>query len=116
MGSSRRCRNGAPVNGGCVVASIEILLPTPPVGADARSPVFDLGRPVRGVTIGLRLDRSWRSYYTVVDTWTELFERDGAPVRVLWTGDRVGPEGEQTRDDVEEWSRLVEVGVVGLGN
>jgi len=71
---------------------------------------------IAGVTVGLWLDHSWRSYYTVVDTWTALLERDGAAVRVLWTGDRVGPEGEQTRNDLEEWSRLVEVGVVGLGN
>ena len=27
-----------------------------------------------------------------------------------------GPEAELTRNDVEEWSRLVEIGVVGLGN
>ncbi len=98
------------------MATIEFLLPTPPADAEARSTVFDLGRTIAGVTVGLRLDHSWRSYYTVVDTWTALLERDGAAVRVLWTGDRVGPEGEQTRNDLEEWSRLVEVGVVGLGN
>ena len=34
----------------------------------------------------------------------------------LLAGDRVGPGAEQTRSDVDEWSRLVEVGVVGLGN
>ena len=98
------------------MGSIEILLPTPPAGDDARSTVYDLGRPIRGAVVGLRLDHSWRSYYTVVDTWTALLERDGATVRVLWTGDRVGPEGEQTRDDLDEWSRLIEIGVVGLGN
>jgi hypothetical protein len=98
------------------MATIEILLPTPPRAADERSTVFDLGRGLDGVVVGLRLDQSWRSYYTVVDVWTELFERAGATVRVLWTGDRAGPEAERTRDDVEEWSRLVEVGVVGLGN
>ncbi len=98
------------------MTTLEILLPTPPADADARSTVFDLGRDLQGVRVGLRLDHSWRSYYTVVDTWTALFERDGAAVHVLWTGDRVGPEGEQTRDDLDEWSRLVEIGVVGLGN
>jgi len=98
------------------MATVEILLPTPPKAADEHSTVYDLGRSVAGATVGLRLDRSWRSYFTVVDVWTELLERDGATVRVLWTGDRAGPEAEQTRDDVEEWSRLVEIGVVGLGN
>ena len=98
------------------MTTVEILLPTPPADADERSTVFNLGRAVAGATLGLRLDKSWRSYYVVVDTWTELLERDGAKVRVLWAGDRAGPEAEQTRDDVDEWSRLIEVGVVGLGN
>ncbi|CAB4754398.1 MAG: hypothetical protein F2754_04255 [Actinobacteria bacterium] len=96
--------------------AIEILLPTPPKAADAHSVVFDYGRRLEGAQVGLRLDRSWRAYYTVVDVWTELFQRDGATVHVLWTGDRAGPEAELTRNDVEEWSRLVEIGVVGLGN
>ncbi len=98
------------------MSTIEILLPTPPKAADERSTVFDLGRGLQGAKVGLRLDHSWRAYYTVVDRWTELFQRDGATVHVLWTGDRAGPEADQTRDDVEEWSRLVEIGVVGLGN
>ena len=98
------------------MATVEILLPTPPKASDEGSNVYDLGRGISGSTVGLRLDHSWRAYYTVVDVWTELFERDGASVRVLWTGDRAGPEADQTRDDVEEWSRLVEIGVVGLGN
>ncbi len=98
------------------MATVEILLPTPPANADERSTVFDLGRSVAGVAVGLRLDHSWRSYFTVVDTWTALFERDGATVHVLWAGDRAGPDATQTRDDIDAWSRLVEVGVVGLGN
>jgi hypothetical protein len=98
------------------MATIEILLPTPPKVADERSTVFDHNRGLSGTAVGLRLDHSWRSYYTVVEVWTALLERDGATVHVLWTGDRAGPEADQTRDDVEEWSRLVEIGVVGLGN
>jgi hypothetical protein len=35
---------------------------------------------------------------------------------VLWTGERVGPEGDTTRADLDEWSKLIDVGVVGLGN
>ena len=98
------------------MVTVEILLPTPPKTVDEHSTVYGLGHGVAGTTVGLRLDRSWRSYYTVVDVWTELFARDGASVRVLWTGDRAGPEADRTRDDVDEWSRLVEIGVVGLGN
>ncbi|HXY92305.1 MAG TPA: hypothetical protein VEP49_07510 [Acidimicrobiia bacterium] len=95
---------------------VEILLPTPLRGDDASSPTWSLDRPVDGVVVGLRADHSWRSYFAVVDVWEDLLRRDGAVVRALWAGDRVGPQGEQTRADVEEWSRLVECGVVGLGN
>ena len=46
------------------MATIEFLLPTPPADAEARSTVFDLGRTIAGVTVGLRLDHSWRSYHS----------------------------------------------------
>ena len=95
---------------------VEILVPTPPGADDETSPTWSLDRPLDGVVVGLRTDHSWRSYFAVIDVWEELLRRDGADVRVLWAGDRVGPQGEQTRSDVEEWSRLVECGVVGLGN
>ena len=91
-------------------------MPTAPPPADAESATFALGRPIAGVKIGMRIDNSWRSYFTVLDEWERLLRRDGAePVRLL-TGDRVGPQAERTRDDLEEWSRLIECGVIGLGN
>jgi hypothetical protein len=31
-------------------------------------------------------------------------------------GERIGEEGERTRNDLDDWSKLVDVGVVGLGN
>jgi hypothetical protein len=96
--------------------TIEILLPTPPPEPDDGSATYTLGRPIAGVDVGLRLDTAWRSYITVIDTWTTLFELDGAKPRVLWTGDHAGPNAAQTRSDLEDWSRLVECGVVGLGN
>jgi hypothetical protein len=95
---------------------IRILLPTAPKGAAAESVTFPLGRTLAGVRVGLRLDESWQSYYAVLDVWDDLLRRDGAePIRLV-TGDRVGPHAKQTRDDIEEWSRLVDCGVVGLGN
>ena len=95
---------------------IEILLPTAPERGGATSPTWSLDRPVDGVVVGLRTDHSWRSYFAVIDVWEKMLRHDGADVRVLWAGDRVGPQGERTRADVDEWSRLVECGVVGLGN
>ena len=45
-----------------------------------------------------------------------MLRRDGAePVRLV-AGERVGADAERTRNDLDEWSRLVDVGVVGLGN
>lgn len=96
--------------------TIEILSPVPTADEEATSAVFDLGRSIAGTVVGLRYDASWRSYFTVVDEWERLLTADGASVRRLLTGDRAGPAAEQTRSDLEEWSRLVEVGVVGLGN
>jgi hypothetical protein len=95
---------------------VEILVPTPPAARDDASETWSLDRSLDGVVVGLRTDHSWRSYFAVIDVWETMLRRDGAIVRVLWAGDRAGPQGEQTRADVEEWSRLVECGVVGLGN
>ena len=95
---------------------LEILLPTPVARATEASPTFDVGGPIAGVTIGLRLDHAWRSYIKVVAVWEQLLQRDGASVRLLWTGERVGTGGEQTRTDIDEWSRLIDCGVIGLGN
>ena len=95
---------------------VEILVPTPPAARDDASETWSLDRSLDGVVVGLRTDHSWRSYFAVIDVWETMLRRDGAIVRVLWAGDRAGPQGEQTHADVEEWSRLVECGVVGLGN
>ena len=94
-----------------------MILEPVPVDVDADvAPVVRLGRQMRGVRVGLRLDHSWRSYFVVVEEWTRLLELDGAEPRVLLLGERVGPQAAQTGTDLDDWSRLVEVGVVGLGN
>jgi hypothetical protein len=95
---------------------IVILDPTAPPGDDSVSPSYDVGRSLRGVRVGLRLDRSWRSYEVVLDVWQRLLLEDGAIPEVLVVGERIGDEGERTRNDLDEWSKLVDVGVVGLGN
>ena len=95
---------------------IRVLDPTALPEDERAAQTFDLGRPLTGVTVGLRLDRSWRSYFVVLDTWEELLVRDGAIVERLVVGERVGAEGERTRNDLDEWSRLVDCAVVGLGN
>lgn len=93
-----------------------ILDPTAPPGDASVSATYDVGRGLQGVRVGLRLDQSWRSYEVVLDVWKRMLEADGAIPEVLVVGERVGEEGERTRNDLDDWSRLVDVGVVGLGN
>ena len=96
--------------------NMEILDPRADFGDSGESATYDLGRSLVDVMVGLRLDHAWRSYMTVVDEWKGAFASAGARVAVLWTGERVGDEGERTRSDLDDWSRLVDCAVVGLGN
>jgi len=98
------------------VSTVKILVPTPPPVAEGESATFSLSRPVHGVRVGLRLDAAWRSYEIVVDEWQKRLAADGAEPVVLVTGERAGPLADRTRTDLDEWSRLIECGVIGLGN
>lgn len=79
-----------------------------------------LGRPLAGVAVGLEVDYAWVCYRQVVDEWSQLLRRDRATPEALWLetnrNDKVRKTPEQLRDDIDQWSRLVECGVVGLGN
>ena len=88
-----------------------VIPPRPP-----QTETFSVGGPIAGKTVGLRLDTAWRSYIAIVDEWQQMLSADGAIPKVLWVGERVGPEAEVTRADLDEWSRLIDIGVVGLGN
>jgi hypothetical protein len=94
---------------------MQILDPTVAFEADHESATFDVG-VLAGKVVGLRLDRAWRSYMVVIEEWEKLLRRDMAQPRVIWTGGRIGDEGETTRSDLNEWSDLIDCGVVGLGN
>ena len=87
-----------------------------PRDSEPETPTYSVGGPIAGKVVGLRLDEVWRSYIAIVDEWQNLLTADGAVPKVLWVGERVGSDGEQTRSDLEEWSRLIDVGVIGLGN
>src|SRR5579871_1619338 len=93
-----------------------VLVPTPPPEGESTSVTYALGRPVREMTVGLRLDTAWRSYEFVVDEWARRLRSDGADVVTLVTGERAGAAAAKTRTDLDEWSRLVDCAVVGLGN
>ena len=91
----------------------------PPVRTEARS-AHRLDRPIAGVRVGLEVDYAWISYTTVIDEWDRLLRADGALPDTLWLehsreeADR--PDPEVIRARVEDWSKLVDCGVVGLGN
>jgi hypothetical protein len=98
------------------VSRAQVLVPTPPPRDEAASVTYALGRPVRGAKVGLRLDTAWRSYEFVVDEWARRLAGDGADVATIVTGERAGPHSARTRTDLDDWSRLVDCAVVGLGN
>ncbi|MFA5885331.1 MAG: hypothetical protein WDA60_15880 [Acidimicrobiia bacterium] len=97
-------------------ATITILDPRVVPPRDPETETFSVGGPIAGKVVGLRLDTAWRSYIAVVDEWEQMLTADGAIPKILWAGERVGPEAEVTRADLDEWSRLIDIGVVGLGN
>ena len=96
--------------------TITILDPRVIPPRDAETATWNVDGPITGKTVGLRLDQAWRSYIAIVDEWEAMLEADGATPVLLWVGERVGDEGEKTRADLDEWSRLIDIGVVGLGN
>jgi hypothetical protein len=98
------------------MSRVRVLVPTPPPEAVTTSATYALGRGIRGVKVGLRLDAAWRSYEIVVDEWHRRLVADGGDPLTLVTGERAGPLAARTRADLEEWSRLVDCGVIGLGN
>ena len=97
-----------------------ILSPvSPPPDRSTRSGSHRLGRPISGVKVGLEIDYAWISYYTVIDEWEKLLRADGAEPVTLWVErSRAEPRRDPTevKAEVEDWSKLVECGVVGLGN
>jgi hypothetical protein len=97
-----------------------VALPPPQPADDVRPGPFALGRPIKGVHVGLRVDFAWISYITVIDEWERLLRADGAVPHTLWVEQSrnavVKRDEAELRADIDEWSRLVECGFAGLGN
>jgi hypothetical protein len=94
---------------------MKVLDPTaPPPELDA-----DLGPDagaLAGRIVGLRYDRTWRSFQWVIDEWTTTLRDAGSDVRAWCAGNRIGEEGERTRAQLERFVDEVDIAVVGLGN
>jgi hypothetical protein len=94
---------------------IRILDPTAPAPAGDPDPGPDAGS-LTGRTVGMRSDRTWRSFDWVVDEWTARFDAAGARVRPWVAGNRVGEAGERTRAELAGFVDAIDIAVVGLGN
>lgn len=97
------------------MSRVRILDPTaaPPVLDDEPGP--DAGK-LAGKRIGVRFDRAWRSWLTVIDEWEPRFRAAGAQV-VRWeAGNRIGVDGADTFSQLSVFAADVDAALVGLGN
>ncbi|MDI2126085.1 UGSC family (seleno)protein [Yinghuangia seranimata] len=94
---------------------LRVRLPVARPPADVGAPSFTVDGPLRGRTVGLRHEGSWRSWMLIVDEWQRYLRDDGARPHVLRAEGRVGGEGERTRKNVAAWAERVDCGVSGLG-
>ncbi|MCW5889043.1 MAG: hypothetical protein KIT14_00685 [bacterium] len=96
------------------MATLTIRRPTATFDAPAAES-FRVGRPLRGLRVGVRQDGTWRSWQVIVAVWLERLRGDGAEPVLLQTGERTGAEGERTRAELAVWIDAVDCAVVGLG-
>lgn len=95
---------------------ISIRKPTAIFRPRTAAPVFNVGRPISGLRVGIRYDQFWRSWLQVYDVWSEMLRADGAEPVGLRIGEHVGTEGQHTKALVEKWANSVDCAVVGLAN
>jgi hypothetical protein len=95
--------------------SLRVRLPVARPQLDVGAPSYTVDGPLRGLTVGLRHEGSWRSWMLIVDEWQRHLRADGARPDVLVAKGRVGEEGKRTREDVASWAGRVDCGVSGLG-
>jgi hypothetical protein len=94
---------------------VTVLDPTaPPPDVDA-DPGPDAG-PLVSRRVGIRFDRTWRSWLTVADDWATRFEAAGATVDRWEAGNRVGDACDRTATELDDFADRVDLAVVGLGN
>jgi hypothetical protein len=92
-----------------------VLDPTAPPPETDPDPGPEAG-PLAARRVGIRYDRTWRSFEWVVDEWTSALRTEGADVHAWCAGNRVGEEGERTREELGAFVDVLDIAVVGLGN
>jgi hypothetical protein len=94
---------------------ITVLDPTSVPPADDADPGPDAGA-LAGRTVGIRVDRTWRSFDWVIDEWAPRLEAAGARTVVWVAGNRIGESGVRTAAELADFVERIDVAVVGLGN
>ena len=97
------------------MARLTILDPTAPAPTSNVDPGPDVAA-LRGVRVGIRSDRTWRSFEWVADEWQSRLQAEGATVDRWVSGNRVGDDGERTRNELVAFVERNDVIVSGLGN
>ena len=97
------------------MARITILDPTAPAPDTDVDPGPSPG-PLAGCRVGIRSDRTWRSFDWVADEWARALANAGADVRRWISGNRIGDEGERTRAELAAFVAGSDLVVSGLGN
>src|SRR5262245_52569530 len=97
------------------MGTIDILSPVAlgPANVQALSPRLT---SLRGITLGLRVDRAWPSWSLAADELGKLARRDVGvrDVVLLDPGSRIGRPEEESHK-VAAFARTVDAAVVGLG-
>lgn len=94
---------------------VRILDPTAPPPDAVAEPGPDAGR-LTGKRVGLRFDRTWRSWLWVLDEWEPRLRAAGARVVRFEAGNRIGEGGEETFANLAVFAADVDAALVGLGN
>jgi hypothetical protein len=97
------------------MARITILDPTAPA-PDMNTDPGPVVSSLDGLRVGIRSDRTWRSFEWVADEWERSFIHGGAHVERWVSGNRIGDEGERTRVELGSFVDALDLAVVGLGN
>jgi hypothetical protein len=95
--------------------TIWVRRPTATPAGESRAPTFRLDRHLRGLTIGLRTDRAWRSWQTIAAIWDGFLRRDGADTVAVETVAQVGGPASRDRREIVEMAGRVDAAIVGLG-
>jgi len=94
---------------------ISVLDPTAPPPEISLDPGPAAGS-LRNKRVGIRIDQTWQSWLQVTDEWQRSLTDAGAELVWFDAGNRIGDEGDRTRQELDTFAGEVDVAIVGLGN